>query len=406
MAVPNQLSTCCQFYGAFSSNKLPQLSSYVDLVTAFLPAARTGAVATARLAASQFPNRNQTLLQCVLDAPNAIHFPCGIGPFGMPSSGNGPSPAGDWELRTCGMFAAMPLLWQYEYFGNATFGRETVLPILRGLADFWRCWLQRQPTEDGGYVLVDNDDNMSEQGWWMGCAEEHGPGCSRWQNPIISIAFLKRLFATLPQLSSELGQPTEPWWSDVYEHLPPYRTATMPTCRKCPSGDYNNSKCPCTNVTLFLTASEAHDDKGNEIQPPQLFSPYYSNWPIFPAEHLDADSAGADGAVALQTGSMLAVAPNSLGVQDFPPAIRMWAGQSKPHAAVEPGAQPVPMLQGLSDWLKWTISEHRPWQPWAKDGARGNLFPFITPIYVGGLEEIGVTMVSETVSLGRKGTSF
>ena len=102
-------------YGAFSSNKLPQLSSYVDLVTAFLPAARTGAVATARLAASQFPNRNQTLLQCVLDAPNAIHFPCGIGPFGMPSSGNGPSPAGDWELRTCGMFAAMPLLWQYEY---------------------------------------------------------------------------------------------------------------------------------------------------------------------------------------------------------------------------------------------------------------------------------------------------
>ena len=62
--------------------------------------------------------------------------------------------------------------------------------------------------------------------------------------------------------------------------------------------------------------------------------------------------------------------------------------------------------QGLSDWLKWTISEHRPWQPWAKDGARGNLFPFITPIYVGGLEEIGVTMVSETVSLGRKGTRF
>ena len=69
----------------------------------------------------------------------------------------------------------------------------------------------------------------------MGCAEEHGPGCSRWQNPIISIAFLKRLFATLPQLSEELAQPTEPWWSEVYVHLPPYRTATMPTCRKCPS---------------------------------------------------------------------------------------------------------------------------------------------------------------------------
>ena len=51
---------------------------------------------------------------------------------------------------------------------------------------------------------------------------------------------------------------------------------------------HHHSKCPCTNVTLFLMGSEAHDDKGNEIQPPQLFSPYYSNWPIFPAEHLDA----------------------------------------------------------------------------------------------------------------------
>ncbi|MCH2662237.1 hypothetical protein MK163_17480, partial [bacterium] len=43
------------------------------------------------------------------------------------------------------------------------------------------------------------------------------------------------------------------------------------TCKKCPSGDYNNSKCPCTNVTLFLMGSEAHDAKGNEIQPPHLF---------------------------------------------------------------------------------------------------------------------------------------
>ena len=163
-------------YGAFSSNKLPQLSSYVDLITAFLPAARMGAVATARLAATQFAGRNESLLQCVLDAPQAIHFPCGIGPFGMPSSGNGPSPAGDWELRTCGIFVAMPLLWQYEYFGNVTFGRETVLPILSGLADFWRCWLERQPTGNGDYVLIDNDDNMSEQGWWMGCSEERGAG--------------------------------------------------------------------------------------------------------------------------------------------------------------------------------------------------------------------------------------
>ena len=71
-------------FGAFSSNKLAQLESYIQLVTAFLPQAREGAISTARLA-STFPGRNASLLQCVLDAPEAIHFPAGLGPFGMPS---------------------------------------------------------------------------------------------------------------------------------------------------------------------------------------------------------------------------------------------------------------------------------------------------------------------------------
>eukprot|EP01045_Picozoa_sp_COSAG04_P017042 COSAG04_NODE_1478_length_6574_cov_5.073359_2_plen_577_part_00 len=99
-------------YGACSSNQLEQLSAYEDLVTNFLPAARRGALSTAAWAAAQFASRNASLLQCVQQSSAAIHFPCGIGPFGMPSGGNGPSPGGDWELRWCGMFAAMPLIWK------------------------------------------------------------------------------------------------------------------------------------------------------------------------------------------------------------------------------------------------------------------------------------------------------
>eukprot|EP01052_Picozoa_sp_SAG31_P064689 SAG31_NODE_23528_length_502_cov_1.009926_1_plen_160_part_10 len=50
-------------FGAFSSNKLEQLDSYIQLVTAFVPEARKGAIALARLA-STFPGRNASLLQC------------------------------------------------------------------------------------------------------------------------------------------------------------------------------------------------------------------------------------------------------------------------------------------------------------------------------------------------------
>ena len=90
------------------------MESYTDLISAFLPTARAGAVATAQWAAQHFPGRNASLLQCVQNATQAIHFPSGLGPFGMPSGGNGPSPGGDWGLRWSGLYAVMPLIWKYE----------------------------------------------------------------------------------------------------------------------------------------------------------------------------------------------------------------------------------------------------------------------------------------------------
>jgi hypothetical protein len=77
----------------------------------------------------------------------------------------------------------------------------------------------------------------------------------------------------------------------------------------------------------------------------------------------------------------------------------MSAGRAQgPFDPVEPGAQPVPLLKGLTDWLTWTTTAPRPWTPLHPDQARGNLFPFVTSgsgnveVYAGGLEEIGVSM--------------
>ena len=149
----------------------------------------------------------------------------------------------------------MPVLWTYEYFGNTTFGRETVLPLLRGLAAFFRCWMERRAVGDG-YVLVDVDDNISEMGWWMGCAEERGPACSSFQDVIMTIAFLKRLYSTLPVLALELGENVEPWWQEMYDHLPAYPRTGVEVCHQRPLGQphcYNDSKrCPCQHMTVFV----------------------------------------------------------------------------------------------------------------------------------------------------------
>jgi hypothetical protein len=171
---------------------------------------------------------------------------------------------------------------------------------------------------------------------------------------------------------------------------------------------YNTTRCPCTNETTFLMADSGTDANGKVIDPNTLRSGYYSNWPVFPAEHLDADTGGVDGADLKSSAmSMFVTSPTSLAVIDLPAGVRMSAGQAaKPFDIVEPGAYPVPVLKGINDWLLWSTTNSRPGSAWAKDGARGNLFPFITPAYAGGVEEIGVTMnINDMLLLSTGGAS-
>ena len=46
----------------------------------------------------------------------------------------------------------------------------------------------------------------------MGCGLQQGPACSHFKNVIMTIAFLHRLFATLPSLAADLGLKGQPWW--------------------------------------------------------------------------------------------------------------------------------------------------------------------------------------------------
>ena len=157
-------------YGVFSSNRAEMADGYFDTVEAFLPNARKGAQDTAEWV-DRFANKTQwnlssfwnhvpadNLSKCMRASPSALHFPCGIGPLGHTSGGNGPSPLGDWKIRWCGMYMAMPFIWRYEYTLDKTFGKQRLLPLLSGLAEFFRCWLVRRPstgTGGGTYVLAD-----------------------------------------------------------------------------------------------------------------------------------------------------------------------------------------------------------------------------------------------------------
>jgi hypothetical protein len=211
--------------------------------------------------------------------------------------------------------------------------------------------------------------------------------------------------------------PTEPWWQEVLAHLPAYTTAkNVEICRAAiVDGQhcYNDTiKCPCNHTTVAVMAAAGYHPDGSTISPRTLLSAYYSLWPVFPAEHIDASvvitetpgsSAQSDAATMRSTARALAaINPNSIGVLDLAGVVRVMAATAQEIEPAEPGAMPTPVLKALSDWVTWTTSAHRP-GPWAKDAERGNLFPFLTPSYVGGLEECGITMVINDLLLTTSG---
>eukprot|EP01045_Picozoa_sp_COSAG04_P017043 COSAG04_NODE_1478_length_6574_cov_5.073359_3_plen_1390_part_01 len=251
-------------------------------------------------------------------------------------------------------------------------------------------------------MLVDNNDNNAEQGWWSDCARGVGKGCTKVKNPMYSVAFLHRLFQTLPRLASELNATAPSWWGEVAAHLPRYSTArydgcTLP-CHGCPPPCKDPKRhCTCFNRTEFLIAAEKWDASGARVNDTEsgVAPSYVSTWPVFPAEHLDVDSEDMELVAVARTSAAgtFNIAPTLIGPLMLPAAVRMSVGMATPIVAVEPGGTPRPLLGALNDWLLWTTTTYRPWQPWAPDAARGNLLPFITPGIVGGVEEIGASMV-------------
>eukprot|EP01052_Picozoa_sp_SAG31_P060457 SAG31_NODE_19630_length_596_cov_0.824950_1_plen_194_part_10 len=126
-----------------------------------------------------------------------------------------------------------------------------------------------------------------------------------------------------------------------------------------------------------------------------MASRYVSNWPVYPAGHLDVDSDDLE-LVAVARDSAAAtfdISSTTIGPLMLPAAVRMSIGLKRAIPAMNQAGHLRPLLGALNDWLLWTTSSYRPWQPWAPDMARGNLFPFLTPGIVGGIEEVGASVV-------------
>lgn len=134
----------------------------------------------------------------------------------------------------------------------------------------------------------------------------------------MSVAFLHRLFETLPILAEELGADRPAWWAEVKAHLPRYNTIEVTDCRQAAIGQphcYNQTRCPCAQQNIIMIAAKGLDAHHRPVPNSTLIGGAYSNWPAFPSEHVDVDSSRpAAGLAAATAATLFDVGGGSIGV--------------------------------------------------------------------------------------------
>ena len=261
-----------QFYGVASSNRAGLVYPYARTILDFVANARN----------------ESAFFQC----PGGLHYPGAIAPFGYYNF--------NWmHMHSHGSFAAMPLIWHWEYTRNASFLTDSTIAsvdptatpyaLLKGLATWWVCHLEKVPAAaGGGYAWSDLDDcayedsNYYTRPFWHPQAENlcNATGMAGpldpadtspvIRNPAISLGFLARVLGAAVDASTVLGvdEALRPVWSERLANLAPFPTATL--------GDPFNKGA---NMTVFTAQEHPLYFMGPSL--PGQLNPlaFYALWP-------------------------------------------------------------------------------------------------------------------------------
>ncbi|HTN39115.1 MAG TPA: hypothetical protein VL053_18685 [Arachidicoccus sp.] len=111
------------------------------------------------------------------------------------------------DQKSNGVFAAMPLIWYYEYTGDIEYLRDKLYPYLKELDAFYRSYLDtsRRPYRIEHSSAHEGSDDV---------------------NPNLDIGFIRRICRTLITTSQILrrDQKMVPVWQDVLDNLSDYPT--------------------------------------------------------------------------------------------------------------------------------------------------------------------------------------
>jgi hypothetical protein len=110
----------------------------------------------------------------------------------------------------------LPIIWAWEYGdrSNLTEVRERWFPLVKGVSDFFICWLELEET-DG--LMHDNHDCFMVPGD-AGCAVDK-------KDKTETLAFVRRSLDVVGEMAAAIGEPVDPAWATT--KLAPYPSGWM-----------------------------------------------------------------------------------------------------------------------------------------------------------------------------------
>jgi hypothetical protein len=229
------------FYGIYGSNHPAQAASYFGAIRKW----EAHAAQLARLIA-----RRLNLTSPLCNA--SLHYPDHISTWGYQSIDQ------HIYMHWNGDFASLLFLNDWEYTRNKTFARQSVWPLVSGLVNWLSCFLHRSIGADGSPVLEDWNPRYED--------EEHE--CMPRRNPMIGLAFARRLAAFQIALAIDLGLPEPTGAVQIQRYLIGFPT----NCTGISTGEEGN----CSWVAYGNATVETSDD--------------FALYPVFPTEYLSQGS--------------------------------------------------------------------------------------------------------------------
>ncbi|MEV6013286.1 ricin-type beta-trefoil lectin domain protein [Streptomyces sp. NPDC051976] len=192
------------YYGVFSSNRPELADPYIQSIVDY---EGTGAANIATLAATPATSNqwiSQNFKNTIPATTRGYLYPLGIGPWGSSTYW------GFWNQPTAASYAAVDMIYRYEYSPDNAYLSGTLYPYIKQLAEFWQDHLGSKGS-DGKYHLM----GAAFEGDWT-------------HDDSLDLATANQILQSAVKYSQILGVDSSmvPAWRDILNNLPAYATDT------------------------------------------------------------------------------------------------------------------------------------------------------------------------------------